>query len=487
MAETSILKKIGDQICEDGFLGFAPTSNSTKPAHIANGLFRECTGWTCDTHDLNNWIIEEQKKNGVSSQDIINKYPEILAKGNKENETKIKEFRFLLNELFNPDKTAYPSDEFSTYNISSRWILKKRVSAEAGIGSFLYGIITKVINDKQSPMLKLIQSSMKDGDDDLTSLIKPIVTYPSNKEPCHQDDLSSPNVRWDNCKQTIRNGYDRLAENMNITGESTNALLVDERVICFSCFAIFLYLTNINWALYGGKKSPIFIDGGTDLESVKKASEKTFTFAKTSVEDFYINAIKAILEKEFNVNDTDNSCLGFLRDNILGTDDQTESINKCYETFKTEEKSPITALAHALQLALYTFEYKNNSPSDFCRVIGVRSGIVGPKGNRAKIKRYTIKTFLLETLSLSIMSHEDLEEGIEMKDLCRKLYDAYNISFGSDDEKEYSNLEEINITKATPGDLRGDMATNFQKITDTFISLGLGYKYADGVTIIKWR
>ena len=486
MAKNSILKRIGDHICEDGFLGFAPTSNSTKPAHIANGLFRECTGWTCDTKDLNNWIIEEQKKNGVSSQDIIKNYKEILAKGDKENETKIKEFRFLLNELFNPDKTAYPSDEFSTYNISSRWILKKRVSAEAGIGNFLYGIIAKVIDNKQSPMLTLIQKSMKNGNDDLTSLIKPIVTYPSDKEPCRQEDIVELDIKWDKCKQIIRSGYDRLAENMIITGECNNALLVDERVICFSCFAVFLYLINVNWAIYDGKKSPVFIDSGTEMESIKKASEKTFTFAKTSVEDFYINAIKSILKDEFDLKDSDSSCLNFLRDKILGTDTETESIKKYYETFKSEEQSHISALAHALQLALYTFEYKNNSPSDFCRVIGVRSGIVGPKGNRAKIKRYLMKTFLLETLSLSVMSSEDLE-GIEMKELCHKLYDSYNILFGCDEETEFSNLEDINITKSTHGDLRGDMASNFQKITDTFISLGLGHKFADGVTIIKWR
>jgi len=486
MAKNSILKRIGDHICEDGFLGFAPTSNSTKPAHIANGLFRECTGWTCDTKDLNNWIIEEQKKNGVSSQDIINNYREILAKGDKENETKIKEFRFLLNELFNPDKTAYPSDEFSTYNISSRWILKKRVSAEAGIGNFLYGIIAKVIDGKKSPMLTLIQQSMKNGNDDLTSLIKPIVTYPSIKEPCRQEDIAEIDIKWDKCKQIIRSGYDRLAENMNITGECNNALLVDERVICFSCFAVFLYLINVNWAIYDGKKSPIFIDGGTEMESVKKASEKSFTFAKTSVEDFYINAIKTILKDEFDLKDSDSSCLDFLRDKILGTDTETESIKKYYETFKSEEQSHISALSHALQLALYTFEYKNNSPSDFCRVIGVRSGIVGPKGNRAKIKRYIMKTFLLETLSLSVMSSEDLE-GIEMKELCHKLCNSYNIMFGCDEETEFSNLEDINITKSTPGDLRGDMAYNYQKITDTFISLGLGNKFADGVTIIKWR
>lgn len=41
------LKRIGDKICQD-YLGFNPTSNSTKPPHIANGLFRACIGETCD-------------------------------------------------------------------------------------------------------------------------------------------------------------------------------------------------------------------------------------------------------------------------------------------------------------------------------------------------------------------------------------------------------------------------------------------------------
>lgn len=33
------LKRIGESVCTD-YLGFAPTSNGTKPPHIANGLFR---------------------------------------------------------------------------------------------------------------------------------------------------------------------------------------------------------------------------------------------------------------------------------------------------------------------------------------------------------------------------------------------------------------------------------------------------------------
>ena len=56
------LKRIGDKICQD-YLGFNPTSNSTKPPHIANGLFRACIGETCDTRDVHEWVISDGRKN----------------------------------------------------------------------------------------------------------------------------------------------------------------------------------------------------------------------------------------------------------------------------------------------------------------------------------------------------------------------------------------------------------------------------------------
>ena len=50
---TDKIKNIGDAIIDS--LGFIPTSNSTKPPHIANGLFRYCMGETCDTSDVHEW------------------------------------------------------------------------------------------------------------------------------------------------------------------------------------------------------------------------------------------------------------------------------------------------------------------------------------------------------------------------------------------------------------------------------------------------
>ena len=116
-----------------------------------------------------------------------------------------------------------------------------------------------------------------------------------------------------------------------------------------------------------------------------------------------------------------------------------------------------------------------------------RQGLVGPKGNRANIKRYLINSFTLETITLSVISADDLEDGIDLKDLSDKLVRDYCILIGADSDREYSILEEANIAQSTPGDLRGDLSINAQKLANTYISLGLGKRYADGVTLIGWR
>lgn len=112
--------------------------------------------------------------------------------------------------------------------------------------------------------------------------------------------------------------------------------------------------------------------------------------------------------------------------------------------------------------------------------------MLGPKGNRAK-KRYLTTSFTLETITLSVLTPEELFEGVEIKEVGEKLFDSYSILIGANAEREYNLLEKHNVAQATPGDLRGDLSVNAQKLASTYISLGLGKKYADGVTLVGWR
>ena len=488
-----ILKRIGDTVCGHDYLGFNPTSDGTKPPHIANGLFRACTGETCVTKDVHEWIICEGKKDSTTSEEIIRKYSDLLARQNLEKVERIRDFRFLLYEIFNQDNSAYTSYDFSVTTIPSHWLIKKRVNSEAHIGDFIFEILSKQINGERSPAIKLVSDALANDNDDLTRLVKPIIAFPSEKEKRNKSEVEFPDeteIIWDSCKDTIRRGFDRLTVNLELIEENKNSLLTLRRMVNYSVFASLLYMIHANAARFGGEKVPIVIDAGTGLDSIRKASEQSFTSGKKAVEDYFINAIYCVIKDEI-ASDTDADCKQWISDMVLTSEERENEIKKAvtsyYNSFIGEGDMPIKALSKALQVAIYTFVYKNNSPSDFCRVLGVRAGLVGPKGPRANIKRYLSNSFTLETVTLSVLDKEDLEDGIELKDLGEKLIRDYSMMIGSDSETEYMLLEQANIAQSTPGDLRGDLSLNAQKLANTYISLGLGKKYADGVTLIGWR
>lgn len=499
MATNDTLDRLSSEIIND-YLIFNPTSDSTKPPHMANGLFRLCTGETCDTSDIHEWVLSERRLNPknenkiCSSTDIVEKYKDILQEGNRENPENIKRFRFLLEEVFNQDNTVYPEHSFSVMSISSHWLIKDRVSSEAHIGDFIYGILSEEVDGKQSPAIALIQNALKNDKDDLTKLISPIIAFPSKDIKRNKSDVrkfSAEEIKWDSYKAKLRDGFDKLALNLQEMGEDKNTLLVLKRIICFVGFATFAYLTHANCDIYYGINPPIVIDAGGDLESIKKASEQSYTLAKKSVEDYFVNTIYKILKHEIANYDTVESCFKWISEMVIN-DSQKENeikaaISSYFNSFLEEGEAPLLALSRALQIILYTFRYKNNSPSDYCRVLGIRCGLVGPKGNRANVKRYLINSFTLETITLSVLSTDDLNDGIDLKELSERMVSAYNILLGASADEEYAILEQHNIAQATPGDLRGDLTLNAQRLADTYISLGLAKRYADGVTLIGWR
>ena len=491
MAKNDTLSRLASSICLE-HLGFMPTSNSVKPPHIANGLFRECTGEVCDTSDIHAWVVSERRRNAVPSEEIIERYQDILWNGSRESADGIKQIRYLMEEIFNQDNTVFPDYNFSVYSISSHWLIKKRVSSEENTGRFLFEILSKQIDGQRSPAIQLLQQALSKDDDDLTSILKPIIAFPSEAEKRVKTEVEYPGdeeISWDECKQVIRTGFDRLAANIIKTGEDGNPLLVLERMVNYAGFALFLYLSSSHYAIYGGQRIPLLLDGGVELESIKKASEQCYTSAKKAVEDFFIQTIHLILSSEFAEED-ESTCQKWIDDMVFSNQARETSIRPAirsyYDSFCSDGEPPLMALAHALQIAVYTFEYKVNSPSDFCRVLGVRCGLIGPKGNRANVKRFLINSFTLETITLSILSEEDMH-GIELKELGERAREAYNLLLGTDADTDYAVLEEANIAQSTPGDLRGDLSINAQALADTYVSMGLARRYADGVTLVGWR
>ena len=488
--EIDFLDNYGEEICTA--LGFNPTSNSTKPLSIANALFRSCLGTVCDVKDIHEWITSERRSNAriLSSTEIREKYKDILVHGTNESVEDIKEARFVLEQIFNPDSTVYPGYQNSVLNIPSRWLVRSSLPAEARIGDFVFEILSHPIEGKKSPAIELICDALKDDDDDISRLIKPILTS-SYKERISEIEVSPKSISLNSSKQAIRKGFDNLAANLLYTGQSSNSLLVLKRMSNLAVFASYFYLVDVNNAEYSSERIPLLLDSFSDLDAIERASELCYIACKKSVEAYIVNLLEDIINRERLIADTTSTdaCRAFIKGIPLKAvkekKNAREILLQYFETFYAGGDKPLRALSRALQFAIYTFTYPDNTPSDFCRVLGTRAGLVGPGGG-AKFKRLLINRFLLETIVLSTVNLEAVPDGIELRELGDLLRSQYYILIGTDTDKDYFLLDQAKIAQDAPEDLRGELASNARNIADMLISMDLAKRYADGVTIVGW-
>ena len=487
------LSEIGKALCAD--LGFNPTSDSTKPLYVANSLFRACTGIECKVDDIHEWIVSERRSKATSSEEILKKYGDIIYCSGANAVDEIKEIRFYLEKLFNPDSTVYPSPNYSVMNIPSKWLVRSQVLAEAGIGTFLYKILNTPIDGERSKAISVIRDALMNDDDDLSRTVKPIIVRKPEEERISKSPTSQDIVKFSQTSKTIRDGFDRLAENCEAFSirNGKNSLLTLRRMVNFSMFATFYYLIDINHSAFGGHQIPLLLDTDANLRAIERASETCFISCKKAVEDYTVNFIGRWIHDSKIISDenSETACNDYIVSGFsLNQENEKGGVRDIITQHLLSNcragDKPLLATAKALQFALYTYTYPYTTPSDFCNVLGVKAGFVGPCGNAAKYKRFLINRFLLETIVLSVVDVGKLEDGIELRELGDILRNCYNIIIGTDTDVDYCELDRYGIARATPEDLRGELSDNAREIANMLISTGLAKKYADGVTIIGW-
>lgn len=487
------LTEIGNELCKS--LNFNPTSNSTKPLYVANGLFRECTGIECKVDDIHEWVVSERRSKAITSEIILERYQDVISVSGTDVVEDIKETRYYLEKVFNPDSTVYPSASHSVMNIPSKWLVRSKVPAEADIGEFLHNILCEPIAGETSVALEVIEAALMDDDDDLTRTIKPLLVRKPEAERIKRNEPENTAFEWNEAALTIRKGFDCLAKNCNEYSKRNgrNSLLILRRMITFAMFAAFYYLESINHVTFGGEKNPLLLDANQHLGAIERASEACFIACKKSVEAYTISFVQNWLKESGlvqNVN-SQTACEEYISHGfVLTKKDEDKGVrNTILQHMKANCQAgdlPLMATAKALQFALYTYKYPNTTPSDFCNVLGVKAGLVGPSGNATKYKRFLVNSFLLETIVLSVMDTAALLEGVELRELGVTLRESYNIIIGTDTDIDYEIMDSTGIASTTPEDLRGELSENAKAIADMLISMGLAKRYADGVTIIGW-
>jgi hypothetical protein len=146
-----------------------------------------------------------------------------------------------------------------------------------------------------------------------------------------------------------------------------------------------------------------------------------------------------------------------------------------YRSYAQAMRTNVDAFVHAMVDVM--LEELSGTPFDFARALGVRGGLLAPRGQRAVKKRYAPSPELLEVLLAASM---EPGEELELNELAERWRTKFGIITGAlrSDSRDLGSASVFDATKE-------DLVRNAEALKDTLIGIGYGRRYADGVTIIR--
>ncbi len=483
------LDKFAREVFDD-YIGYTPTSSGTKPVHIANGLFRLILEKNYDIEDLNKWVVRSSGGKEVNSAGKIKEeFREIINEVDNISDEELNTLRLYLRKLFNPDSSAYASLPNTVINIVSKRQVRGSVPSESSMHSFLYDILTEKSFGDKSNCIDMIKNCLDSEDDEYSMIAEPIVKYYTKevKNASNKKKLQDKKIKNGKTELKIRHALETLTKNCMFLKE--DKLITLQRVVLISCFLIIFHLIskildiNSNYSI--DDNVPIVFDSKADLSAIKYASAESLVIAKQRVEEYFEFGLKQIFDiRGYNTYSHDQ-----LIDLINGMDLQVKKgmdsnarnnmYLSIYMGFYEDIKDHYKSFIEATRFMLFTSDF--TSPADFISSFGLKIGLIGPQNT--KRKRFTPVPFFLETLLMTVIDAEMYEE-ITVNEFGERLWNNFGIIVGYNPEEDYNRLVKWNISNNAPGDLIGQFVENAEIITDIFMSMGYGKKYADGLNTI---
>lgn len=475
-------------------LGYRPTSSSIKPVHIANGLGRAAVGEHYDPKLLNHALVRWAKRGSEERHSTGDFAADAQARlggfGEAEQRTKLNELRGLLRDVLGADGAVFDKNEYTSYSLTHRTHLTRDTN-DRHTGEFIFRLLAADVGSGPSPTLGLLRDLLSDDTDEITSIAWPL-TVGETPTDCEIDPNDRPGslvMRSQDGQPTFRSpivrelraAFDRLARFEKARGSKLQSL---RRIVLLSSVAIYLHLVHRVLDLgdgrsYKSRRRPMLLDftyGGWTPTAL--ASHGTYTLAVKSIEEMMVLGIRAALEQEYAQWTKRRFAQLVETLTFQGSAARQEQKRKqLLDVFNSYAAEANILDAAAFSIVDGLVDEMSGTPIDFARSLGVRSGLLAPRGNRAVKKRYAPSTELLETLLVATV---DLDQDVELHELADALADRFNILVGArpGDSRDLSAWAINNAAKE-------DLSANASALREALIDMGYARRYADGVTVIR--
>jgi hypothetical protein len=478
----STLETAFTAMSRDDLFGYIPRDTSTKPAHIANGLFRYLAGRHYDPVALNATLVHMKKQREVTTnQQLVDRYPDVFQPYRDPlTWPALTDIRHDLKLLLAPHGGAVnQGNRQSTYNITADFHLTAD-SHDQGIGRFLFELLSLDFGDGESVACQVIRDALRRHDDDISVITTPLATddfevvnagtYPASSVFRQRAGrLVSPTLR------AIRGGFDALAGFEHRAAGGLDSL---RRLVAFGVLGVLLHLHSRGRD--GGRRggpAPVMLHFlENESSTAHLASNATYNVNRRAIETLYAGEFVKWLELRLGDNPRKPKCERFVEE-LEFEQDAARCRARILQSFRAFESTtrPIEALGEALRSILFD-DLLSASPCDFYRTLGARLGLVQPRGNRAVHKFYTLDGVLLEAVLASVLARGELT----YPRLLDAIYEAYGFIVGGRRD-DPGLLERNGVSVGTVHDLRRNSVAFKQRL----ISLGWAQQYADGVMVAR--
>lgn len=476
-------------------LGYAPNSSSIKPVHIANGLSRAALGEYCDptilNRALNRWVKAQERH---STEDLTLDAGDRLGElATAKNRPQLNELRQLLRGVLDADGAVYDKNENCSYTLTHRSHVT-RDHNDRGAGDFLFRLLATDLGDGPGPALALLRDLLSDDSDEISVMVAPLT---SGEEPRGYDGADGDAPESLKTRSTgdgrktfrsavvreIRRGFDTLAAFERSRGSKLHSL---RRLVSFSTFSLFLHVINRSLDYEDGRslqarRPPLlldFVQGGWSPVAV--ASHATYNLACKSVERMIAHGLRSAFEAEHGDRWTTRQVEAFIDEVELRGPDRAQQRKRRHflEVFRSYASGG-HSVSDAFNLAVVDvmLEELSGTPIDYVRALGVRGGLLAPRGQRAVKKRYAPSPELIEVLLAATLG---ADEEVQLEQLADRWWEQYGILTGARpvDAKELSRFSILDATKE-------NLAANGEALRCALIDIGYARRYADGVTVIR--
>jgi len=467
---------------EEKYIGFGPNSNSVKPAHIANGMFRTIAEITTDTKLLKQFSITKAKKL-PPNYEIDRVFNELQNEGlidrSFSNKKELQRFRVLANKVLSADNALYV-DGGETYSAANKRFLSKDTIAQDG-GEF----IAQFLKRRQSLLYQSIESELKSENDTITKLFLPVLNQTEREYlPSHEiENLKLWRLKLNSTTQASIEGIYTAAECLaQHLIAHPNKLFKLRMSVLFSCFILIRHLANLE-VYYSpearGSIMPFLLDFSEGSNSpIVQASAMTYTHISQAIARFYAWAFGEYLNELFTVEELLNeSCPKYKKKQVQAEMLEIwESTKLDIENSKGEKNTgKFTRFGRALY-DLLALEATSN-PVNYLRQLGIRCGLFWPPQNFQPTKQFRLHQDMLEVL---IRGAVKPGETIDIDELLNRFWDRYGIIVGGRSIDEQRLLE--NGIFAADGVA---LETNQKRFSESLEKLNFARLLADGILQIE--